>query len=521
MASPSRSRVADRSFTSRTRFSQPSRDRITVTSSSTMKSSTSNSTSSPPAPPILLRRLSVYFLPISSISPRITRHSLRLSFRIPSISLARTRLSFSSSRMMLISSRASLYSFSSRMASVCSASRPKRLMIFSAASALPSDLRMIRMVSSRTSKMMAKPSRMWMRLFSASSSNWKRRRDHLLPEVQELAEDGLQIQAHRPGHLAVLGGHQAGHVDREAQLERGVLVDVGHHQVGIGAGLHLQHHPHLVGGLVAHVGQQGQLLAEDHLGDLLDQRRLGDVVGDRRQDDLLAALLQLLQLPLAAHAHAAVAGLVDLPQLLLAVDDLPAGGEVGTLDELHQVLHFQVPVVDQRHRRLAQLAQVVGRDVGGHADGDAGAAVGQQLRHLGRQHHGLFGRAVVVGAEVDGPLVDLLQQLHGQLGQAGLGVADRPPARRRPASRSCRARRPACSAARSPGPCAPGRRRRRCRRAGDTCPAPPRRWPRTCGTCVSGYRCRLWYIAYRIRRCTGFSPSRTSGSAREVMTLTA
>ena len=44
-----------------------------------------------------------------------------------------------------------------------------------------------------------------------------------------------------------------------------------------------------------------------------------------------------------------------------------------------------------------------------------------------------------------------------------------PPACRRRPSRSCPGRRPACSAARSPAPCAPACRRPRCRRAGGTC----------------------------------------------------
>jgi hypothetical protein len=38
---------------------------------------------------------------------------------------------------------------------------------------------------------------------------------------------------------------------------------------------------------------------------------------------------------------------------------------------------------------------------------------------------------------------------------------------------------------------------------------------------ASGLKCRSCSIAYRMRRCTGFRPSRTSGSARDVMTLSA
>src|SRR3712207_7377817 len=50
------------------------------------------------------------------------------------------------------------------------------------------------------------------------------------------------------------------------------------------------------------------------------------------------------------------------------------------------------------------LAQVVRRDVGGHADRDPARAVDQQVRDARRQHRGLLLGAVVVGLEIDGVL---------------------------------------------------------------------------------------------------------------------
>ena len=130
-----------------------------------------------------------------------------------------------------------------------------------------------------------------------------------------------------------------------------------------------------------------------------------------------------LGLPFAAHPHAPLPRLVDVAQLFLAVGDLTAGREVGPLDVLEEVLRLQLGIVEHRDGRRADLAQVVGRDVGRHADGNPGAAVDEQLRHLGRQHDRLLGRAVVVGAEVDRPLLDLVEQIHRQRRQARLGVA--------------------------------------------------------------------------------------------------
>src|SRR5256885_1861338 len=75
-ASPSRSLVVDRSFTSFCRFTQPSRDTITTLSSSTMKSSAEYS-GSPLSLALLVRRLSPYWLLIDSSSEQNSLASVR------------------------------------------------------------------------------------------------------------------------------------------------------------------------------------------------------------------------------------------------------------------------------------------------------------------------------------------------------------------------------------------------------------------------------------------------------------
>ena len=62
------------------------------------------------------------------------------------------------------------------------------------------------------------------------------------------------------------------------------------------------------------------------------------------------------------------------------------------------------------------------RDVGGHADGDAGAAVDDEVGDARREDGGLEGGLVVVGGEVYGVGVDVGEHLAGDLGEAGFGV---------------------------------------------------------------------------------------------------
>ena len=124
---------------------------------------------------------------------------------------------------------------------------------------------------------------------------------------------------------------------------------------------------------------------------------------------------------LGAHGNGAATGLVALPNAGAAHDD-GAGGEVRTGHDLHKLVDGGIGIVDQVAGGLDRLGEVVRGDIGGHADGDALAAVDQQVGEARGQCHGLGERLVVVGLPVDGILLQVAQQLHGGLCQAALGI---------------------------------------------------------------------------------------------------
>ena len=105
------------------------------------------------------------------------------------------------------------------------------------------------------------------------------------------------------------------------------------------------------------------------------------------------------------------------------------------------------------------LAQVVRRNVGGHADGDAARAVDQQVRELRRQH-----RPAPAACRRSSrgnrpcPCRDRRAACRPPW-PAGIPCSAPPPADRRRPSRSCPGRRPAAGAWRNPAPCAPAHRR--------------------------------------------------------------
>ncbi len=65
------------------------------------------------------------------------------------------------------------------------------------------------------------------------------------------------------------------------------------------------------------------------------------------------------------------------------------------------------------------------RNIGGHADGDAAGAIDQEVWELRRQNRRLAVATVVVSLEVDGVLVDVVEQRMRDPGQAGFGVPHR------------------------------------------------------------------------------------------------
>ena len=236
-------------------------------------------------------------------------------------------------------------------------------------------------------------------------------------------------QRHRAGYAVVEGDH----VDRVAGLHRGGPIQVVEDDQRRCVAFELEHQPgDTLGGLVADGPDAVDLAALHQIGGLLLDGLDAGLVRDLGDDDAGAALGVLFDLGPGPHLDGAASGLVGGDDAA-ATQDHPAGGEVGPLDELHEVVVVGVGMGEQVRGRVGDLAQVVRRDVGGHADRDALAAVDKQVREPCRQDLGLACGPVEVVLEVDGVLVDAGQHVHRQRRQAALGVAH---GRRRVARRS-------------------------------------------------------------------------------------
>ena len=247
---------------------------------------------------------------------------------------------------------------------------------------------------------------------------------HDLQAVFDIDTQGMLEAQH--ARLAI---HQGQHDDAESALHGGALVEVLQHTFRVGRFTQLDDDAHaLAVGFVAQVGDALQAFFTRQLGDALDERGLVGHIGQFGDDDAAAAALHLFQMGVGLHGDAPAPGAVgaEQPVAIGGLQDHAAGGKIRPLDEAHQVFDAEivhlVPVFEHVVQRIDYLTQVVGRDAGSHTDGDAGAAVDQQIGEGGGQDERLGQGAIEVVTEIDGVFVNIGQHMAGGGVQAGLGI---------------------------------------------------------------------------------------------------
>ncbi len=241
--------------------------------------------------------------------------------------------------------------------------------------------------------------------------------DHRHPVADELLEQPLERQDPR---LAV---DECQEDDRESVLQRGELVDLVEHDVGVGVALEVHHQADRLievafvadcrDALDAPVGHQRCKALVHPVAGLL--------IGNLPDDDPIAAALEFLDSRAGADGDRAAAGDVTLANAVAAADHA-AGGKVGAGADFQQFVDGDVGVVNNADERVADLAEIVRRDRCGHADGDALRPIHQQIREPRRKDRRLVVLLVVGGNEVHRVHLVVFEQHRRDRRHAGLGV---------------------------------------------------------------------------------------------------
>ena len=216
--------------------------------------------------------------------------------------------------------------------------------------------------------------------------------------------------------------HQCQHIDRKGGLKLGLAEQAVEHHLRVGVPLQLNDHPHTVAvGLVPDIGNALQPLVLHLIGKALDQHPLIDLIGKLRNNDAGAVMAKLLKFMPRPDHNAAPACCIGRPDTGPAHDNALCG-KIRSLDVLHQIGEGGIGVIQHADARADDLPQIVGRDIGGHTNGNAAGAVYQQVGEAGGKDTGLLPALVEVGVPVHGVLFDVPQHFIGNFAQPGLRI---------------------------------------------------------------------------------------------------
>ena len=165
------------------------------------------------------------------------------------------------------------------------------------------------------------------------------------------------------------------------------------------------------------------LFVARQLGDLFDHRGFVHLIGDFVDDNGKAVLADFFDLGFGARSPTTPLE-IGFARTRTA-QMIPPVGKSGAGTIFHQARSITIGLFDQRQRGIDHFAQVMRRDVGGHADRDAARAIDQHVREARGQDRGFAVFAVIVSPEIDGIFVDICQQERRGLVHADFGIAHR------------------------------------------------------------------------------------------------
>ena len=210
-------------------------------------------------------------------------------------------------------------------------------------------------------------------------------------------------------------------IHAEGHFQLGMLKQVVDDHLGIGITAEFEDQARVLIGLIAHGADFRDDLFVDEVGDFLLERRPVHVVRDFGDDDLLAIPLQFLNANATAQFDAALAGEKIILDPFDAANDAP-GGKVRALDVQHQFGNGNGGLVNLGANPVDDFAQIVRRHVGGHADGDARAAIDQEIGKRGREDRWLGHSFVVIGNEIDRVAIHVGHERGAEVGETSLGI---------------------------------------------------------------------------------------------------
>ena len=185
----------------------------------------------------------------------------------------------------------------------------------------------------------------------------------------------IPVQHFAQGEHLGLTVHKRQHDHTEGILQLSVLIQIIEDHLRLRVTLEINHDAHAVTvALIADIADTIQLLLMHQFSNLFNQLGLVDAVRNLSNDDAVTAVSQSLHFGLGTHQDAAAAGMIGLADAAAAKDNA-ACREVGALDMLHQIIQRSVRIIYEADDAVDDFGQVMRRNIGCHAHGNACSAV--------------------------------------------------------------------------------------------------------------------------------------------------
>src|SRR5882757_2033778 len=180
-----------------------------------------------------------------------------------------------------------------------------------------------------------------------------------------------QLDERNEAELARLSGNDGQQDHAEGFLHLRVLEKIVENELRFFAALDFDHDAHAFArGFVAHVGDAFDFFRLHQVGDALDEPGFVDLVWNFGDDNVFAIFSGFFDGRFGTHHETTAASFVSGFDAL-AAGNIRAGGEIGTRHQLHHFFERSVRPIDQQNGGIHDFAQIVRRNVGSHADGDA------------------------------------------------------------------------------------------------------------------------------------------------------
>src|SRR5690606_1987210 len=168
-----------------------------------------------------------------------------------------------------------------------------------------------------------------------------------------------------------------------------VFVEIIEYYIGIRIALDFIDNTYITCRFVAYFGDAFYFLFIDKLDRTFDHVGFIDQIWDFRDHDNFTSRFGRFDFGTSTHDNPSASRFESIPHATMSIDISPSW-EIWSFDVLHQLVNFNISVVNIGYSTIDNFGQVVRGHIGGHTHGNTRSSVYQKVRDTARQHRRFF-----------------------------------------------------------------------------------------------------------------------------------